>query len=138
MNIIINNPLTKLYNRRAIERSRRNPNESLVWMKPNTFLSLASPLVKYRKDKHKNVKNLLSSRTEIRDLPYFKVKHVEGLTFKITAHEGRHRNIYINIAYGDHLMPVRIIPENFDINDYRGTVVKLIAQQSEKSIGQML
>lgn len=138
MQITIQNPITKLYNKKALEKSRKSEFESLVWMLPETFLNMASPMRKYAKEKHQRVRKLLSERAEIIDLPYFKVEHVEGTTFKITAHEGRHRNTYLNIAYGKHLMPVRIIPENFDISEFRRQKVTLIAQQSEKRIQLVL
>jgi hypothetical protein len=138
MRITIQNPITKLYNKRALEKARTSDFESLVWMKPQTFLNLASPMRKYAKEKHQRVRKLLSERAEIVDLPYFKLEHLEGKTFKITAHEGRHRNTYLNIAHGDHLMPVRLLPTNFDMDDFRRQTVTLIAQQSEKRIQLVL
>lgn len=138
MRITISNPITDLYNKNALEKSRKSNVESLVWMKPKTFLNLASPMRKYAAEKHQRVRRLISERATIEDLPYFKVEHVEGTTFKVVAHEGRHRNTYMNIAYGEHLMPVRIIPIGFDINDYRRQRITLIAQQSEQRIQLVL
>lgn len=138
MRIIIKNPITDLYNKNALEKSRASKVESLVWMKPQTFLNLASPMRKYAAEKHQRVRKLIGERAQIEDLPYFKVEHVEGTTFKIVAHEGRHRNTYMNIAYGEHLMPVRIIPVGFDINEFRRMKITLIAQQSEKRIQLVL
>lgn len=130
------NPLLKEFNQTAISTSRKSKKESLVMMDPRNFLSLANPLRKYASYKHKRVKRTMFQGGKFYDLPYLKIEKRDDGTFKVVAHEGRHRTSYLPMLYpeANAKMPVRFIAMNFNAQDYFGKWVEIEAQMGSTQL----
>lgn len=105
-------------------------------MNPKNFLKLANPLRKYAAYKHKRVKRTMFQGGKFQDLPYLKIEKRKDGTFKVVAHEGRHRTSYLPLLYPEKTakMPVRFIAMNFKAEDYFGEWVWMEAQMGNEQI----
>lgn len=105
--------------------------ETLVYLTPETFVKLASPIGLPDKEIWTDeLENVIEAKG-FRDVPYFKTQHMGKGEFRITGHEGRHRSIaFIRKGMGQKLMPVRIIDSTirWAEDDMLGEIITLIPQ----------
>lgn len=106
--------LDQHFDQDALRRAKRESmsykgRETLVYMKPSTFLKLAKTVRSHDELKHSTVKGLLDKGQAFSDIPYLRTERKNGREFKVDGHEGRHRSMYLQQKNPNALLPVRII-----------------------------
>ena len=86
--------------------------ESLIYMSPDEFLSLAKPLSKPTADKAERVAAMLERGEKFGDIPFLDMKE----SGKIRGHEGRHRAMALK-KLGVEKMPVRLMSDDVRWNE---------------------